>query len=365
MNIKKDAYEKSYELARQVFSGDMTLKEAVDQLVLSRKMVSNSAKDYIYNYKSMMHGTPYKRKMNNDATIYYLEKIHEDKGDDDLNTACEAVYGHINYLEKRSGQKQKTLAKLVDELRNKLLSDNSRKYIGFNAEEKELLLYILNKPTRTTTATEIADHFNYSSPSTVNLKIVKIAEKVARYARYSPIEKEDGTLSWWPILFTGKKSDDGKFEWTLKGEIEDIIINTNSITSSYKSTFNRNLWNEHPSELPETIPEAILKPKHILVSSRVYERNPEIKEYLISKNGPICEYCGWQSDIADQNDQYYIEIHHLLPISQKGSDSIWNALLLCPNCHRKFHFSKNKEVLIDAALKRIKRLKDERTISKV
>ena len=54
---------------------------------------------------------------------------------------------------------------------------------------------------------------------------------------------------------------------------------------------------------------------------------------------PDCDYIGFNKD----NGKKYIEIHHVNPLSEGGEDSINNTVALCPNCHRKIHYSKNKE----------------------
>lgn len=32
------------------------------------------------------------------------------------------------------------------------------------------------------------------------------------------------------------------------------------------------------------------------------------------------------------------EVHHKVPLSAGGDDTVENAIALCPNCHRKAHF---------------------------
>ncbi|MEC8841576.1 MAG: HNH endonuclease [Candidatus Poribacteria bacterium] len=37
-----------------------------------------------------------------------------------------------------------------------------------------------------------------------------------------------------------------------------------------------------------------------------------------------------------------MEIHHLRQLANGGSDTIQNAVVVCPNCHREFHFGSCK-----------------------
>jgi 5-methylcytosine-specific restriction protein A len=38
----------------------------------------------------------------------------------------------------------------------------------------------------------------------------------------------------------------------------------------------------------------------------------------------------------------YLEVHHVKQLKDGGSDRIDNAVALCPNCHRKAHYGKEK-----------------------
>ncbi|HCK13390.1 TPA: hypothetical protein DHW51_04660 [Candidatus Poribacteria bacterium] len=38
----------------------------------------------------------------------------------------------------------------------------------------------------------------------------------------------------------------------------------------------------------------------------------------------------------------YLEIHHLRQLANGGSDTIQNAVVVCPNFHREFHFGSCK-----------------------
>ncbi|HDY7447493.1 TPA: HNH endonuclease [Vibrio vulnificus] len=42
--------------------------------------------------------------------------------------------------------------------------------------------------------------------------------------------------------------------------------------------------------------------------------------------------------IKRSNGEPYLEVHHIIPLSQGGLDSLENVISLCPNCHRKIHF---------------------------
>lgn len=77
-----------------------------------------------------------------------------------------------------------------------------------------------------------------------------------------------------------------------------------------------------------------------------YPRNNTLRIYVkrraeYSCEMPSCNYIGFEKN----NGQRYIEIHHIIPLSENGKDSIYNTVALCPTCHRKIHHAKNKEEL--------------------
>lgn len=69
-----------------------------------------------------------------------------------------------------------------------------------------------------------------------------------------------------------------------------------------------------------------------------YALKPDGAEYLNKKawaaavirvRGNACERCGWNAARCD--------VHHKLPRSQGGRNTIENGAVLCPNCHRVEH----------------------------
>mgnify|MGYP003132111908 CR=1 len=41
-------------------------------------------------------------------------------------------------------------------------------------------------------------------------------------------------------------------------------------------------------------------------------------------------------------DEPFLEIHHILPLANKGEDTLENAAALCPSCHREVHHGVNR-----------------------
>lgn len=62
-----------------------------------------------------------------------------------------------------------------------------------------------------------------------------------------------------------------------------------------------------------------------------------IKSFYIKEKVSKCDCCGEETFITKGNIPY-LEYHHLVPLSQEGTDHILNIFGICPMCHRKFHF---------------------------
>jgi predicted HNH restriction endonuclease len=43
------------------------------------------------------------------------------------------------------------------------------------------------------------------------------------------------------------------------------------------------------------------------------------------------------------NGAIYLETHHVIPLSEKGLDVVWNVVAVCPNDHRIAHYGVERE----------------------
>ena len=97
--------------------------------------------------------------------------------------------------------------------------------------------------------------------------------------------------------------------------------------------------NYSPEERRKRLKEAAVKPKKIMVSTYIYERNPDVvAEALFRANGR-CEKCLSLAPFKRKSDgSPYLEVHHKKPLAEGGDDTVKNTIALCPNCHRAAHY---------------------------
>ncbi len=149
----------------------------------------------------------------------------------------------------------------------------------------------------------------------------------------------------------------------IGGSLE--IINCSSVLnlSSYINskfvyqTSVKNNFNQFQSSKNPKKPKGRKKPKKNKSSATNYTRDPAVEAWVLYESNGICECCKNPSPfIRASNGDFYLEIHHVKRLADGGSDTISNAVAVCANCHREFHYGINKKQLENRIYKRIKRL---------
>jgi 5-methylcytosine-specific restriction protein A len=81
------------------------------------------------------------------------------------------------------------------------------------------------------------------------------------------------------------------------------------------------------------------KPEKIQTISYAFARSPDVVAEALLRAKGFCERCGQQAPFLRKADgSPYLEVHHKIPLSEDGTDTLENVLALCPNCHREIHF---------------------------
>jgi 5-methylcytosine-specific restriction protein A len=104
------------------------------------------------------------------------------------------------------------------------------------------------------------------------------------------------------------------------------------------------------------------KPKRNEGKSISFDRDPQVRAWVLKKAKGICEGCKKQVTFETHDDfpYLYLEVHHVYPLGDGGSDRISNAVALCPNCHRRCHLSKDRKEFTQSLYASISRLKEEK-----
>lgn len=57
----------------------------------------------------------------------------------------------------------------------------------------------------------------------------------------------------------------------------------------------------------------------------------ELRSFIYHRDNSVCQECNLTFELWES------QIHHIVPVSNGGNDSVENLILLCKNCHTKVH----------------------------
>lgn len=106
-------------------------------------------------------------------------------------------------------------------------------------------------------------------------------------------------------------------------------------------------------------PDGIKEPEKTYSQVTNFNRDPKVKAWVLKEAAGKCECCGSDAPFTTAEGEPFLEVHHLRRLADGGSDTVANAVALCPNCHREIHYGINKSALVDSMYKKISRLVHE------
>lgn len=60
--------------------------------------------------------------------------------------------------------------------------------------------------------------------------------------------------------------------------------------------------------------------------------SPEIRKYILDRDSYCCGKCK-----SSYSDDKMMQVHHIVPVSDGGTDEFTNLITVCRNCHKKIH----------------------------
>ena len=89
---------------------------------------------------------------------------------------------------------------------------------------------------------------------------------------------------------------------------------------------------------PVLKPVGVAEPAAVQCSTTVFYRDPKVRAWILQRAAGHCELCRAPAPFVTSNEDPYLESHHVVTLSEGGSDTPDNTAALCPNCHRKLHY---------------------------
>ena len=104
------------------------------------------------------------------------------------------------------------------------------------------------------------------------------------------------------------------------------------------------------------VPQGNRRPTAIQYEITQYQRDPDVKAWVLQQANGECEACGQPAPFNDSNGQPFLEVHHVRQLADNGSDTVTNTVALCPNCHKEAHYGENSRALVSCLYERVTRL---------
>lgn len=78
-------------------------------------------------------------------------------------------------------------------------------------------------------------------------------------------------------------------------------------------------------------------PKSKMTEVEVVHRSSIVANIVKERAAGVCQLCNKPAPFITRAGEAYLECHHVEWIARGGDDEVYNAVALCPNCHRRMH----------------------------
>lgn len=114
------------------------------------------------------------------------------------------------------------------------------------------------------------------------------------------------------------------------------------LTQDEEIALEQDIYHRVPdAELQRVVQSVPVRPQRRVVPEREeYVRSAAVIELAKRLSAGRCEMpgCDYEPFLTDARDPF-LEVHHMIPLSEGGEDTIRNVAALCPTCHRAQHHS--------------------------
>jgi len=135
--------------------------------------------------------------------------------------------------------------------------------------------------------------------------------------------------------------------WSEVYNVEDLDLTKIQTYEQYTKELNHKIQKSKENKdikRQERLMLASKKPEKIQLVFMAFSRNADVIVEVLKRANGKCERCKNPAPFIRKSDLTpYLEVHHLIPLSEGGDDTVNNAVALCPNCHRELHFGINPQ----------------------
>ena len=118
------------------------------------------------------------------------------------------------------------------------------------------------------------------------------------------------------------------------------------------------VWSAHQTRQSsdKKPPQGSMRPIAMPLVTTQFTRDPAVKAWVLEHANGKCESCNRPAPFIDSDGLPFLEVHHVRQFADNGTDTVTNAVALCPNCHREAHYGNNAKVLLSHLYERVARL---------
>lgn len=404
MEISDAQFVQAYTIAKQVYAGKLSISQGIEVLHLEHGLNEASAGDFINDYKYLRRGQVFHRTMSASAMRYFLDQILTDVGSTGLSDALTSLSSHIQYYEghtkttmhrMRSVLKDfelrldgsvdspptrkvtladlrpttKQLVKDVVELVNIKTDDWKGKgdtfrnsQWSFGGKGEPVLLFIWWKHLENSNDGKIfvkidmlslANKLRRSASKNLGIKAKRAEEFHNRCltafmnkipVRVALLEGQEFHDEDKADTVDARELDSEDWYVTKYDEPTNEFILVREFSGEEKLAALKRTENE--TQFTEPSIEPTEPTKRISSGTTTFLRDSEVVRVAKLRANGICEYCGQQGFETAQGG-FYLEAHHVIPLSCNGDDQEWNIVAICPDDHRKAHFGVDRRKMRD------------------
>ena len=151
--------------------------------------------------------------------------------------------------------------------------------------------------------------------------------------------------------------------WGELYQVADFQIDgKESLSALYQflDTSSRHLANFGRIKQAASVPPIGVKnPRRMQTYVETIERNQAVVSWILAEAGGRCECCRLEAPFITTSGAPYLEVHHVRHLWDDGSDTVSNAVAVCPNCHRELHHGEKRHQLVEQLYRTVRRLKEE------
>lgn len=357
-SIPESAFPTLFKYSQEVYEEKVSQTEAKKIIFETTGVKKNSSHYYIYAYKGLMTGTEFKGNISAPSFDYFLDQIHQLFGQDQLLNALKAFNLHLEYYKNTGkGKKPKPLKKLrsvYHKFQGKLnvkqpitsisgIINNIKTFENYltsdNAEEAVFASDLLTKGI---------DFLCYKNDDEIRFVPSKfIGYDYNSLESYSEGDGRVTTKILNQIIGVEPKSNQ-EIELLYQNFLKQLGV---SLKKAGTAGNGRKFWSdkfEYPSnsKVGKGYWEGNLVERKHLARERDSKLIKDARDRFKKQHGSLfCEACKFKfEETYGILGEGFIECHHTVPVAKMPpgyQTKIEEIAMVCSNCHRMLHKSKN------------------------